>query len=149
MLQPHTPCTPAAMVVPAQNRVEEQRKKGFEEAQRKALADASAALQAATAAANGNGSSSAGDKESSAAAASADALTAQDVAGAQAGSSGSSSADKAAATGGSTGGSSKAGPGKAELEARVAYLQEAAKNYDDPGVRFWAYTHTSAKGTIL
>lgn len=42
-----------------------------------------------------------------------------------------SSSPAAAAASGSSGGSSK--PGKAELEARVAYLQEAAKNYDDPG----------------
>lgn len=125
----------AAMIVSAQNRVKEQRKKGFDEAQRKALADASAALQAATAAANGNSKGSAGDKKPSAAA-SADMLTAQGVAGTQAGSGSSSSTDKAAAAaGGSSGGSSKPGPGKAELAARVAYLQEAAKNYDDPGVR--------------
>jgi Tfp pilus assembly protein PilV len=115
-----------------QTRVKEQRKKAFDEAQRKALADASAALQAATAA-NGNGSSKKPEPSASASTAvgtAADELTAQDVAGALPGS-GSSSPASAAAAGGSSGGSSK--PGKAELEARVAYLQEAAKNYDDSG----------------
>jgi hypothetical protein len=114
-----------------QTRVKEQRKRAFDEAQRKALSEASAALQAA-AAANGNGGSKKPEPSvsaSTAAGAAADTLTAQDVAGALSGS-GSSSGGAAAAAGGSSGGSK---PGKAELEARVAYLQEAAKNYDDPG----------------
>lgn len=116
--QPHSPSSP-------QIRVKEQRRKAFDEAQRKALADASAALQAA-----GNGKSAAaatGDAPAAAAAASGEVLTAQDVAGAVAGSS------SPAKPGGDAAGGKAAGPGKAELEARVAYLQEAAKNYDDPG----------------
>lgn len=121
----------AVVLLDLQKRVQEQRKKAFDEAQRKALADASAALQAATAAnANGNGSSK--KAEASSTAGDSVIVTAQDVAGALPGS-GSSSPGKVAA-GGSSGGSSKPAPGKAELEARVAYLQEAAKSYDDPGM---------------
>jgi hypothetical protein len=106
-----------------QTRVKEQRRKAFDEAQRKALADASAALQAA-----GNGKPPTTPASGTAAAAAAgEVLTAQDVAGAVAGSS------SPAKPGVDAAGGKAAGPGKAELEARVAYLQEAAKNYDDPG----------------
>jgi hypothetical protein len=121
-------CPTCIAVVLLQTRVKEQRKKAFDEAQHKALADASAALQAATAAA---AASSGGGKQPEPAPAAAGTLTPQDVAGAVASSGSSSPGKPPAAASGSNGGSSK--PGKAELEARVAYLQEAAKNYDDPG----------------
>jgi hypothetical protein len=112
--------------------VKEQRRKAFDEAQRKALADASAALQAA-----GNGkppaaAATADTPTAAAAAASGEVLTAQDLAGAVAGgAAGSSSLVK---PGVDAAGGKAAGSGKAELEARVAYLQEAAKNYDDAGM---------------
>lgn len=139
-------CMCVAVLLPspcAQTRVKEQRRKAFDEAQRKALADASAALQAATtstsaAAGGGNGGSKKADSAAAAAATTADSLTAKDVAGASSSSSGPEKPAAAAAAAGSSVSSSvsnsKPGPGKSELEARVAYLQEAAKNYDDPGV---------------
>jgi len=122
-------CACVCACVQAQSRVKDQRKKAFDKAQRKALADAAAALQAATAAAATNGA----DKKQPGAA---EAVTAQDVAGAVTSSSSGSKESKpaAAAAAAAAGGvSSKPSVGKAELEARVAYLQEAHKNYDDPG----------------
>jgi hypothetical protein len=103
------PCT--------QSRVKGQRKKAFDEAQRKALAAASAALAAATAAAGSKDAKADGRSSSSSEGAAPPAAAAADEA---------SKPDSSSS-------SSKAVPPKSELEARVAYLGEAYKAYDDPG----------------
>ncbi|KAF6251901.1 subtilase family-domain-containing protein [Scenedesmus sp. NREL 46B-D3] len=97
---------------PLQTRVKEQRKKAFEEAQRVAVAAAAAELAAF------------GKRQPPAAASSsaADAGAATD-AGDAADASKPAAAPAAAA----------AGPSKSELEARLGYLQDSFKSYDDAG----------------
>ncbi|WIA34935.1 hypothetical protein OEZ86_013218 [Tetradesmus obliquus] len=103
---------------PLQTRVKEQRKKAFEEAQRAAVAAAAAALAAAAkappTAAAASSSNTSSDGATPAAPAAAAAAAAAD---------GTRPAAAAAA----------AGPSKSELEARLTYLQDSFKSYDDAG----------------
>ncbi|WIA14765.1 hypothetical protein OEZ85_003250 [Tetradesmus obliquus] len=100
---------------PLQSRVKEQRKKAFEEAQRAAVAAAAAALAAAAKAPPATSSSS--DTSSDGATPAAPAAAAAD-----------GTRPAAAATA-----AAAAGPSKSELEARLTYLQDSFKSYDDAG----------------